>query len=68
MTNIFLEFLTILPNYSVGATVAVDKYVNSSIFIFGSYDFLCFTLDLYILGSLKYLITSASVKNIDSTN
>ena len=35
----FTNFLTILPNCSVGVTVAVDKYVNSSIYLFGFYDF-----------------------------
>ena len=35
---------------------------------FYSHDFLCFTLDLYIPGSLKYLTTSVSIKNIDTTN
>ena len=37
------NLLTILPNCSVGVTVAVDKYVNSSIYFFGFYDFLWFT-------------------------
>ena len=36
----FTKFLTILPNCSFGAIVAVDKYVNSSIYFFGFYDFL----------------------------
>ena len=64
----FAEFLTILPNYPVGGTAAVDKYVNSAIYIFGFYDFLWFTLDLHILGSLKYLMTSGSIKSIESIN
>ena len=42
----FTKVLTILLNCSVGVTVAVDKYVNSSIYFFGFYDFLWFTLDL----------------------
>ena len=37
--QVFTNFLTILPNCSVGVTVAVDKYVNSSIYLFGFYDF-----------------------------
>ena len=36
----FTNFLIILPNCSVSVTVAVDKYVNSSIYFFGFYDFL----------------------------
>ena len=32
------------------------------------YDFLWLTLDLYILGPLKCLMTSGSIKSIDSTN
>ena len=48
--------------------VAVDKYVNNSIYIFGFNDFLWFTLDLQLLGCLKYLITSGSIKNIETTN
>ena len=32
------------------------------------YDFLWFTLDLYILGPLKCLMTSGSIKNIETTN
>ena len=47
----FTKFLTILPNCSVGITIAVDKFVSSSIYFFGFYDFLWFTLDLYILVS-----------------
>ena len=46
----FTKFLTILLNYPVGVTVAVDTYVNSSIYFFGFYDFLRFMLDLHILG------------------
>ena len=38
-----LTKLAILPNCSVGVTVAVDKYVNSSIYFFVFYDFLWFT-------------------------
>ena len=64
----FTNFLTILPNSSVGVTVAVDKYVNNSIYFFGSYDFLWFTLDLYILRPLKCLNTSGSIKSIETTN
>ena len=64
----FTKFLTILPNCSVGVTVAVDKYVNSSIYFLGFYDFLWFTLDLYILGSLKCLMTSGGIKSIETTN
>ena len=36
----FTNFLIILPNCSVSVTVAVDKYVNSSIYFFGFYNFL----------------------------
>ena len=64
----FTNFLTILPNSSVGVTVAVDKYVNNSIYFFGSYDFLWFTLGLYILRPLKCLNTSGSIKSIETTN
>ena len=64
----FTKFLTILPNCSVGVTVAVDKYVNSSIYLFGFYDFLWFTLDLYILGPLRCLMTSGSINSIETTN
>ena len=35
----FTNHLTILLNCSVGVTVAVDKYVNSSIYFIGFYDF-----------------------------
>ena len=58
----FTKFLTILPNCSVGVTVAVDKHVNSSIYFFGFYDFLLFTLDFYILGPSKCLMTSGIIK------
>ena len=69
MTNkFFTEFFLILPNCPVGATVAVDKYVNTSIYPFGFLDFLCFTSDLYILGSLKCSMTSRSIESIDTTN
>ena len=34
----FTKFLTVLPHCSVGVTVAVDRYVNSSITFFGFYD------------------------------
>ena len=64
----FTNFLTVLPNCSVGVTVAVDKYVNNSIYFFGSYDFLWFTLDLYILRPLKCLNTFGSIKSIETTN
>ena len=36
----FANFLIILPNCSVSIAVVVDKYVNSSIYFFGFYDFL----------------------------
>ena len=51
----FTNFLIILPNCSVGVTVVVDKYVFSSIYFFGFYDFLWFMLDFYILVPLKCL-------------
>ena len=35
----FTKFLTILPNCSVGVTVAVDKYVINSTYIFGFMSF-----------------------------
>ena len=38
----FINFLTILPNCYVGVIVAVDKYVNSSIYVFSFYNFLWF--------------------------
>ena len=60
----FNKFLTILPNCSVGVTVIVDNYVNSSIYFFVFFDFLCFTLDLYILGFLKCPMISGSIKSI----
>ena len=62
------KFLTILPRSSVGFTVAVDKYVNSSVYFFGFYDFFWFMLDLYILGPLKCLMISGSFKIIETTN
>ena len=65
--HVFTESLTILLNCSVGATVAVDKYVNRSIYIFGFHDFSCFIF-AYILGTLKCLITSESIKSIDTTD
>ena len=64
----FTNFLTILPNCSVGVTAAVDKYVNSSIYFFGFHDFLWFALDLYILWLLKCLMISGSIKSIETTN
>ena len=66
--QVFTELLTILPNCSVGVTVAVDKYVISSIYIFSFYDLLCFTLALYILGPLSCLIKLESIKSIDTSN
>ena len=65
--QVFTAPLTILPNCSVGATVAVDKYVNRIIYIFGFHDFLCFIF-AYILGTLKCFITSGSIKSIDTTD
>ena len=50
------------------SAVAVDKYVNSSIYFFVFYDFLWFTLNFYILGPLKCLMTSGSIKSIETTN
>lgn len=38
------EFLAILNNYSVDFTVTVDKYGNSSTYIYGFHDLLCFTV------------------------
>ena len=64
----FTKFLTILTNCSAGVTVSVDKYVDSSIYFFGFNDFLLFTLDLNILGPLKCLVTSGSIKSIETTN
>ena len=32
--QVFIKFLTILPNCSVGVTVIVAKFVNSSIYFF----------------------------------
>ena len=51
----FNIFLRILPSFSVAVTVESGKYMNSSIYFFGFYEFLWFTLDLYILGPLKCL-------------
>ena len=65
--QVFTEFLAISPNCFVAVTVAVHKHVNSSIYIFGIYDFLCFTLDLYILGTLKHLLLFVSIENINTT-
>ena len=48
--QVFTNFLTISPNCSVGVTVPVYKCVNSSIYIFGFYGFLCFTFDCALLG------------------
>ena len=42
--------------------------MNSSIYIFGFYDLLCFTLDFYILGPLKCLMIPRSIKRIETTN
>ena len=42
--------------------------MNSSIYFFVFYDFLWFTLDLYIPGALKCEITSGSIKSIETTN
>ena len=64
----FTNFLIILRNCSVGVTLAVDKHVNSSIYFFGFYDFLWFTLNLYIPEPLKCLMTSGSIKSIETTN
>lgn len=66
--QLFIKSLTLLPNCSVGVSVAADRYVNSSIYIFRFYDFLCFTLDLYIPGPLKWLTASGSIIRINSTN
>ena len=62
----FTKFLKILPNCSVGVTVAVDTYVNSRIYFFSFFDFFWFTLDLYILGPLKCLMTSGSIVTANS--
>ena len=56
----FTDFLIILTNCSVDVTVAVDKYIDSSIYIFGLNDLLYITL--YIFRPLKYLMPSASIK------
>ena len=61
--QVFIKFLTILPNCSVGVTVIVAKFVNSSIYFFLFFYFLCFTLDLYILGLLECLMISGSIKS-----
>ena len=61
--EVFIKFLTILPNCSVGVTVIVAKFVNSSIYFFVFFYFLCFTLDLYILGLLECLMISGSIKS-----
>ena len=53
---------------SVGVTVAVSKYVNGSIYFFGFYDFLWFTLDLHILEPLKCLMAYGSINIIETTN
>ena len=66
--QVFTKFFTILPNCSVGVTAAVDKYVNSSIYFLCFYDFLWFTLDLYLLGPLKSLMIFGSIKSIETTN
>ena len=58
-----LEFIVL----SVDKYAAIEKYVNSSIYNFGFYD-LWFTLDLYILGPLKYFMKSGSIKSIETTN
>ena len=58
--KIFTEFLIILANCSVDVTAAVDKCIDSSIYIFGVNDLLYITL--YIFGSLKCLMPSASIK------
>ena len=52
----------------IGVTLVVDKYVNSSIYFFGFYYFLWFTLALYILGPLKCLMTFESINSIETTN
>ena len=64
----FTNSLIILPNCSISVTVAVDKYVNSSIYLFGFYDFLWFTLDLCIPEPLKCRMTSGSIESIETTN
>ena len=62
--QVFIKFLTNLPNRSVGVTVIVAKFVNSSIYFFGFFFyFLCFTLDLCILGLLECLMISGSIKS-----
>ena len=47
--QVFTNFLTTSPNCSVGVTVPIYKCVNSSIYIFGFYGFLCFTFDCALL-------------------
>ena len=42
--------------------------MNSSIYFFDFYDFLWFTLDLYILGPLKCLMTCGSINSTETTN
>ena len=42
--------------------------MNSSIYFFVFYDFLWFTLDLYMSESLKCLMTSGSIESIETTN
>ena len=64
----FTNSLIILPNCSISVTVAVDKYVNNSIYLFGFYDFLWFTLDLCIPEPLKSRMTSGSIESIETTN
>ena len=61
--QVFIKFLTILPNCSVGVTVIVAKFVNSSIYFFVFFYFLCFTFYLYILGLLECLMISGSIKS-----
>ena len=61
--QVFIKFLTILPNCSVGVTVIVANFVNSSIYFFVFFYFLCFTSDLYILGLLECLMISGSIKS-----
>ena len=51
--QVFTKFLAILPNCSFSVTVAVNKYVNSTIYIFRFYEMLYFTLDLFILKPLN---------------
>ena len=60
--------LTILTNYSVDVTVTVDTCVNCSIYIFGFYDFFCYSVGLYIFEPLKYLMKPESINSIDTVN